>query len=631
MGAKVTDLTVKWKGDTLYITLVGDKWDREPVGWVGKRDVPVGQVQLSHVRDLSQCEGDWSTFQAAVPECDGVLVVVSTFLEESLRGKGHGIKMYETAIREAHKRGFAIVPNNCYHPNATTVDAKRVWTSIAKRFFHVGNIVWGGHVTQSKTAKMDGVLTQAEARELRFNSGNGCHKDQCVKCDNIVSRCRCMRRMNCPVYKVLCDSCCKAMVLAKTAKFKSKKNVKTPDGETMVVYEYSDRQIANRNKEKAGQVEKLRKSIKTLMAQVKKDLKSEDDATRLTALAVALMNETFERVGNDTSAKEGHFGVTGWKKEHITFSKGKARVKYVGKSGVEHDKIVEDASVVSALKEAIKGLSDTDSVTGTIGASQVNDYLSKYDITAKDMRGYHANAEMVSRLKDIRSKGGKLPEDNKEREKLLKDEFKEALEETAAAVGHSPTMLRNSYLVPGFEDKFLKDGTLPMKLNKKGSSVRVTVDEEGTEAARHRFKSFPGLTVAEFKSSAPLYRIVDHYELVQVIHSGRIKGGRYAVKAERTFGASWGSNLSEILSWGIRQKESGRLDGQLYLFKIDAIGRKFAHLDPQVKDGMMDLSKCNVGLGCSLIGIDVYDVDAFYKVGDDERIHPMPLSKLDKS
>lgn len=629
MDAKVTDITTQWRGDTLYVTLVGDKWDREPVGWVSNRDVPVGQVQLSRVWNLSHCESDWSTFQAAVPECNGVLVVVATFLEESLRGKGHGVKMYEAAIREAHKRGCAIAPNNCFHPNSTTADAKRVWASISKRFFHVGDIVWGGHVTQSKTAS---AMTQAEAREIRFNSGNGHHKDHCVACDTIVSQCRCMSRMNCPVYEVICDGClAKGGMFAKTAKFKSKKNVKTPDGETMVVYEYSDRQIANRNKAKAEQVEKLRKGIKTLMAQVKKDLSSKDDATRLTALAVALMNETFERVGNDTSAKEGHFGVTGWQKKHVSFRGGKARVKYVGKSGVEHDKLVEDASVVTALKEAVKGLSPTDSITGTVGASQVNAYLSKYDITAKDMRGYHANAEMLSRLKDIRSKGGELPEDKKEREKLLKDEFKEALEETAAAVGHSPTMLRNSYLVPGFEEKYLKNGILPTKLNKKGSSVRVTIDEEGTQVARHRFKSFPDLTVAVFDSSAPLYRIIDHYELVQIIHSGRITGGRYAVKAERTFGASWGSNLSNILSWGVRQKEQGRLQGRLYLLKIDAIGRKFAHLDPQIKNGVMDLSKCNTGLGCSLIGIDIYDVDAFYEVGDDESIHPMPLSKLDKS
>ena len=49
--------------------------------------------------------------------------------------------------------------------------------------------------------------------------------------------------------------------------------MKTQDGDDMVVYEYSDRQIANRNKEKAERVDKLRKTIGDLRKQVRKDLK----------------------------------------------------------------------------------------------------------------------------------------------------------------------------------------------------------------------------------------------------------------------------------------------------------------------------------------------------------------------
>ena len=65
------------------------------------------------------------------------------------------------------------------------------------------------------------------------------------------------------------------------------------------------------------------------------------------------------------------------------------------------------------------------------------------------------------------AKGGKLPEDKKEREKKLKAEFKEALEGTAEAVGHEPATLKSQYLVPGLEDEFLKDGTVTEKMDKK--------------------------------------------------------------------------------------------------------------------------------------------------------------------
>ena len=67
---------------------------------------------------------------------------------------------------------------------------------------------------------------------------------------------------------------------------------------------------------KAKQVEKLRGSITKLRAQVSKDLKSKDEDTRLKALIVGLMDETYERVGNEESAEDGHYGVTGWKVKH---------------------------------------------------------------------------------------------------------------------------------------------------------------------------------------------------------------------------------------------------------------------------------------------------------------------------
>jgi hypothetical protein len=95
----------------------------------------------------------------------------------------------------------------------------------------------------------------------------------------------------------------------------------------------------------------------------------------------------------------------------------------------------------------------------------VNDYLESFDITAKDLRGFHANREMQDRLKAIRSKGKKLPEDEKDREKILKKEFLKALDETAEAVGHEASTLRSQYLVPNMEEQYLSDGTVSDKLS----------------------------------------------------------------------------------------------------------------------------------------------------------------------
>jgi ribosomal protein S18 acetylase RimI-like enzyme len=247
------------------------------------------------------------------------------------------------------------------------------------------------------------------------------------------------------------------------ARYKSKKKLDTGT----VVYQYSERQIARRNNEKAARLEKLRGKIKGLRSQVRKDLKSSDPDTALTSLAVALIDHTYERVGNATSADDGHVGVTGWQKSHISFGRSKATIKYVGKSGVKQKKIVSDKAILAALRDAYEGC-DEDSIfchgSGKITASHVNAYLKKFEITAKDLRGFHANKLMQDELRAIRSKSGELSEDKKKRDAQLKKEFEHALDETAKAVGHEASTLKSMYLVPGLEETFLKDGSVYSKM-----------------------------------------------------------------------------------------------------------------------------------------------------------------------
>lgn len=265
-----------------------------------------------------------------------------------------------------------------------------------------------------------------------------------------------------------------ALALRVAARYKSKKEL---DSGT-VVYEYGPRQIAKRNQDKADRVEKLRQKMGDLRKKVKSDLKSKDPTTKLTALVVALIDHTYERVGNDDSAEEGHFGVTGWQKQHLTFGKGSATVKYVGKSGVKHEKKVTDASILSALRQAYdSGKGDKASLfeheSGQVDAKVVNAYLKDFDITAKDIRGLHANREVQERLQALRSKGPELPQERKARDKILKAEFKKAVEGAAEAVGHEASTLRSQYLVPSLEEAYLKDGSVIKKLNEK---VAVGID-----------------------------------------------------------------------------------------------------------------------------------------------------------
>ena len=264
------------------------------------------------------------------------------------------------------------------------------------------------------------------------------------------------------------------LTLRIAARYKSKKKVKTKDGDDMVVYEYSDKQIANRNKAKAKKVEKLSKSIGELRSKYRRDMKSSDPEKMLTALVVALMDSTFERVGNDGSADDGHFGVTGWQRQHMSFGRDSVTVKYVGKSGVKHTKKVTDSGIRNALRDAYEAVEEDDAGIfawdgGSVTADKVNEYLKPFDITAKDIRGYHANNSMAEELRAERKKGGKLPEDKKERTTQLKEEFKAALERTAEAVGHEASTLKSQYLVPNMETDYLMDGSVSDRFDKSAS------------------------------------------------------------------------------------------------------------------------------------------------------------------
>ena len=261
------------------------------------------------------------------------------------------------------------------------------------------------------------------------------------------------------------------------AKYKAKKQIKTESGEKATIYEYSDRQIALRNRKKAERLEKLKKNIGRLEAQVKRDLNSKDTETRLTALAVSLINAVYERPGNSGSKSEGHVGVTGWQRKHLTFGKGKCSISYVGKSGVKQNKEVTDVAILKALRDAYDSNKKPDLFehdTGRVTAEKVNAYLEPFSITAKDLRGFHANRLMGEQLAAVRAKGPKLSTEKAAKEKTLKAEFLKCLKIVASDVGHTESILRSSYLIPGLEEQYMKDGTVLGKFDKIALMSSVT-------------------------------------------------------------------------------------------------------------------------------------------------------------
>ena len=213
-------------------------------------------------------------------------------------------------------------------------------------------------------------------------------------------------------------------------------------------------------KKKKESLQELSNSIHRLRLKVGKDIGSEDERTALTALVVAIMDRSAERIGNDDSADNGHFGVTGFRKDHIRVVGNKVHLDYVGKSGTKHDKSISDLRISKALKKAIKNAPGNfifETKDGfRIKSDKVNRYLEPFNISAKDLRGYNANKWIIERLKSQKIKSDDPAKARKERKKI----FNLAVKEIADRVGHGAATLKKHYMIPELPIQYIEHGRI---------------------------------------------------------------------------------------------------------------------------------------------------------------------------
>lgn len=225
--------------------------------------------------------------------------------------------------------------------------------------------------------------------------------------------------------------------------------------------------MSKKENKKRERILLLQETISELRQQYRNDLKSKDPKRKLTALAVALIDKTYARIGNKKSAQElKHYGVTTWLARHVTINGSNVIIKYVGKSGVSQTKEFKSVTIANELQRLKKNSQKGEPILRypygdmqcSLSNKDVNQYLEPFGITAKDIRGYHANSEMVRELKTLRKKGKPLPSNKKEKEKILSEEFRKALEIVSKKLGHEETTLRNQYLLESFEATYMKTG-----------------------------------------------------------------------------------------------------------------------------------------------------------------------------
>lgn len=233
--------------------------------------------------------------------------------------------------------------------------------------------------------------------------------------------------------------------------------------------EYSEKELKERQDKKTNRIKILQKNIKNIKSKVSIDLNSDDERTKLIATIISIINITGERIGGENSAngirkdietgkmvdgQDPHYGVTTLKPSHVKVNSKNITLSYIGKSSVSQVKEIKDKKLISILKELKKKNNEYLFVTSNglkIKANMVNDYLSEYKVSAKDLRGFLGNQQILNKLKSH-----KIPKEEKDRKEL----FLKLANEVAEILGHSRNMLRNSYLLPDLEEKYIKNGNI---------------------------------------------------------------------------------------------------------------------------------------------------------------------------
>lgn len=207
-------------------------------------------------------------------------------------------------------------------------------------------------------------------------------------------------------------------------------------------------ELRKRWDKKRDSIKELQRNITKLRSKVTSDMSSSDEKTQIIATIVRIIDKTGERVGNEQSKLEGHFGITNLRKKHITVRGNSISLSYVGKSGMKHEATITDTKAASVIKRLMKQTGNEVFVTSdglSIKAPQLNRYLADFNITAKDLRGYKCNKLMTEKLRKIRK-----PKTEGE----IKKVFNEVLRDVAEIIGHTPGILRKNYLLPEIEEDF---------------------------------------------------------------------------------------------------------------------------------------------------------------------------------
>jgi len=215
------------------------------------------------------------------------------------------------------------------------------------------------------------------------------------------------------------------------------------------VYNYTQRFMQQQALKKFRENAEFARTLPKIKEQLQHDLAGRG-RYRIVAAVVGCIQDAYFRVGNPESAKYGVFGVTTLQAQHLKFEDGRAVFDYIGKKKQPQHRVVDDRAVIAVLRDLKAACKNPDGplfvYQGTpISDHEVNSYLAPFGVTAKQFRTFHATRLCRKFLLEQ----GHLPSSRREQA------VQQAVESTAALLGHTPEVCRGSYIDPVVIEAFM--------------------------------------------------------------------------------------------------------------------------------------------------------------------------------
>lgn len=177
------------------------------------------------------------------------------------------------------------------------------------------------------------------------------------------------------------------------------------------------------------------------------------------AVAFRMLDLGHPRVGGEQYAAEnGSVGLATLRVGHVQVGRGRVRLRFPGKSGVEQDLVLADAALVPAVRALVRGRPEDAELLGwrrptgewaDITSSEINDYVREVtgcEATAKDFRTWHATVQAALHLASV----DEAPTTRTARARLVRA----ACAQVAERLGNTAAVSRRSYVDHRLIDAF---------------------------------------------------------------------------------------------------------------------------------------------------------------------------------